>query len=145
MRRCIPISILNLLQLSEIFEPSYVKTAILHQKLLFVQVVRNSEPEALLPRLQNPLRVPSLSQINTVHIHTFYFLYQHYFPTDSILPSGLLHVFSPKFNFLCSSQFSHTCYRPNPSHVLRFGHPNNIWREVHSRIWRTYNLPSIDT
>jgi hypothetical protein len=99
------------------------------------------EPEVLSSRLQSPPLVLSLSLITTVHIHTPHFSRSILisFPTDSSLPIGMFHIFSPEFN-ICAV-LSSPIRATDPTHLtfydlvilIIFGRCTN-------KIWRTYNL-----
>ena len=77
--------------------------------------------------------VPILSQLDPVHIPTFYFLKFHLNIILPLMPGSPMWSLSlrlPHQNPKHTSPVSHTCYMPRPSHSSRFYHPNNTgWKE----------------
>ena len=76
-----------------------------------------------------PPPVPTLCQLDPVHITTFFFLKIHLniiLPTTPGSPKWSLSLRFPHQNPVYDSSLPHTCHIPRPSHSSRFYHSHNI-------------------
>jgi hypothetical protein len=79
---------------------------------------------------KNQSLVPTLSQMNPIHIVLPYFYIIHCNIVLPSIPRSSKYLFPSGFsepNFLWISNLSHECYIPRPVHPSWFGHSKNIW------------------
>jgi len=90
------------------------------------------------PKVHNPIHkcqppVPILSQLDTVHTPTSYFLKIYLnviLSSVPVSPKRSLSFMFPQQNPAYASPLPLTRYKPRPSHSFQFYHRNNIWWEV---------------
>ena len=78
---------------------------------------------------KRPPPVPILSQLDSIHNPTSYFMKIHLniiLTSTSWSPQWSLSLRFPHQNLVHNSPFLHTCHMPRPSHSSRFYHPPNI-------------------
>ena len=76
-----------------------------------------------------PPTLPTLSQLDPVHISTSHFLKIHFniiLPSTPVSPKRIISFRFPNQNPVYASPLPHTRYMPSSSHSSRFYHPNNI-------------------